>query len=280
MPVIDPISPSATPPIEEGPCNWTVDTSCCPDWATLPPQAQSNGIAWATYILWSLTGRRYGPCSVTVRPCGRRCEGWGGYMTYPVDSQSATGFPGAWMTPFVDGSGTWRNCVCPGACSCEASCQVLLPGPVAVVDEVMVDGVVLDPSAYRLDNGNILVRIDGEECWPECQDMDLANDAVGAFAVTYQRGVAVPRAGQIAAGELACEFAKACAGGECQLPGQLASLSRQGVDVQMVDPSTFLDEGLTGIANVDLWIRSVNPARLAQRPRVYSGDVNRPRFVS
>lgn len=279
MPVINPVAPAAVISPDEGPCSWTIDTACCPDWETLPPAAQSNGIAWATYILWALTGRRYGPCSVTVRPCGPKCQGFGGYMTWPVGSPGLSGAGGPWMTPFID-NGIWRNCVCAGGCSCEAACQVLLQGPVAVVDEVMVDGLILDPSAYRLDNGVILVRTDGE-CWPDCQDMSLANDAVGAFAVTYQRGTAVPRAGQIAAGELACEFAKACAGnGECQLPGQLASLSRNGVDVQMVDPSTFLDDGLTGLPNVDLWIRAVNPRRLASRPRVRSGDVRTPRFVT
>jgi len=279
MPVINPVTPAISVAPDEGPCNWALDTSCCPDWDTYLPAVQSAATTWSTYLLWALTGRRYGPCSITVRPCGRSCGG-GGYMTYPVRGSDSFGAPGTWVTPYIDGAGTWRNCVCPGACKCEATCQVALPGPVAVVDQVMVDGVVLDPSAYRLDNGSILVRIDGETCWPECQDMDLANDAVGAFAVTYQRGVAVPRAGQIAAGELACEFAKACTGsGECQLPGQLASLSRQGVDVELVDPTTFLENGLTGVANVDLWIRSVNPSRLAERSRVYSGDVRRGRFT-
>jgi hypothetical protein len=183
------------------------------------------------------------------------------------------------MFPYIDGSGVWRNCGCAGSCTCRARCEIELPGPVAVVDQVMIDGVVLDESAYRLDNGVILVRTDGE-CWPECQDMNVASDAVGAFVVTYQRGVAVPRAGQIAAGKLACEFAKACAGdADCQLPGQLASLSRLGIQVENVDPAAFLEEGLTGLPDVDLWIRSVNPARLASRPTVWSSDVKRTRFV-
>jgi len=261
-------------------CDWTLNTSCCAEWEDLAPAVQTTATAWATEILDALTGRRFSQCPVTVRPCGPRCSGFGGYMTYPVSSPAAIGAPGFWMAPFIDGSGTWRNCACPGSCTCEASCQVYLPTPVAEITEVMVDGVVLAPEAYRLDNGRILVRIDGEDCWPQCQDMDLANDAVGAFAVTYSPGELLPAAGEIAAGELACEFAKACAGsGECQLPGQLASLSRSGVEVQMVDPVTFLEDGLTGLANVDLWIRSVNPSRLAQRARVYSGDVRKPRFV-
>src|SRR5688572_4241132 len=135
----------------EGPCGWTIDTGCCEDWATYPAAVQTRATTWATHILGYLSGRRYGACEVTVRPCGRRCDGWSGYMTHPV-----VGGPGAWMSPYIDGDMTWRNCVCPGACSCEASCQVLLPGPVASVSEVMIDGAVLAPEAYRVDNGSIL----------------------------------------------------------------------------------------------------------------------------
>jgi hypothetical protein len=261
-------------------CDWTLDTSCCEEWATYEPAVQTAATEWAMGILDALTGRRFGQCPVTVRPCGRRCRNWGGYMTYPVDSPSATGAWGAWMVPYVDGTGTWRNCGCVGECSCRASQEVPLPTPAAGVDEVMVDGVVLAPATYRLDNGRILVRIDGD-AWPQCQDMDLANGEVGAFAVTYRPGEELPAAGRIAAGKLACEFAKACTGaGDCQLPGQLQSLSRNGVQVEMVDPSEVLGDGVTGVPEVDLWIRSVNPKRLASRSRVYSPDIRTPRFTS
>jgi len=277
MPVINPTAPAVVVSPDEGPCTWPIDTACCPDWSTFPPAAQSNATTWATYILWSLTGRRYGPCSVTVRPCTSRCDGFNGYMTFPVGEPGSSGSGQPWMFPFVD-NGIWRNCGCTGGCSCSAACEVPLQGPVAVIDTVLIDGVVLDPSAYRVDNDSILVRTDGA-CWPECQDMALDNDAVGAFAVTYQIGIPVPRAGQIAAGKLACEFARACAGvGECALPQQLISLSRQGVEVQVADPTTLLENGLTGIADVDLWIRAVNPGRLQSRPRVLSGDVRQPRY--
>lgn len=259
-------------------CDWTLDTSCCDGWDDFTPEQQTQATTWAMEILDALTGRRFQQCPVTVRPCGPSCRGWGGYMTFPVGSPSAVGAWGAWMIPFIDGSGTWRNCACPGSCSCEARHQVPLPTPAAAVTQVMVDGVILDPSAYRLD-GRMLVRTDGEP-WPACQDMELANDAVGAFAVTYSPGEPLPAAGSIAAGRFACEFAKLCAGvGDCQLPGQLATLTRLGVSVENVDPVTFLEDGLTGVPEVDLWIRSVNPARLAQRPRVWSSDVRRARFV-
>lgn len=255
------------------PCeDWPVDTTCCADWATYDPAVQAQAVSWATHILWALTGRQFGPCPVKLRPCRQRCQGHGGYTAYSVSGQS-------WTWPYVD-NGIWRNCGCAGACSCRASQEVLLPGPVDSVTEVMIDGLVLAPSAYRLDNGSVLVRTDGD-AWPECQDMDAANNAVGAFTVSYERGLAVPVAGRIAAGEMACQFAKACTGAEdCQLPAQLASLSRSGVQVEVADPTELLDNGLTGLPNVDLWIRSVNPARKAQRSRVLSGDIPAPRFTT
>lgn len=281
MPVIDPVTPGAVFPLEEGPCTWPVDLSCVPDWETYSASARSAAVSWAAYILWALTGRQYGPCSITVRPCGPRCSGPSGYMTFPVRSDGSSGAMGPWMVPWID-AGVWRNCGCAGGCSCAADCEIALPGPVAAVDEVTVGGVTLPASAYRLDIVRglpVLVRIDGE-CWPECQDMNANTDEPGSFAITYQRGVYVPRAGQLAAGQLAGEFAKACSGQDCALPQQLASLTRNGVEVQVVDPATFLDAGLTGLANVDMWIRAVNPLRKAQRARVYSSDFRGPRFAT
>ena len=37
MPVINPAIPAQVIPSEEGPCNWALDTSCCPDWDTYSP---------------------------------------------------------------------------------------------------------------------------------------------------------------------------------------------------------------------------------------------------
>lgn len=277
MPVINPILETGVPPAD-GPCDWLIDVTCVENWDTFPPTVQAAAQSWATYILWALTGRQFGACPVTVRPCGPKCQGPNGYLTFPVNAgASGAGFP--WMVPWID-NGVWRNCGCAGGCTCSADCEVRLLGPVAGIEEVRVDGIVLDPTAYRLDFDRatpVLVRTDGE-CWPECQDMNAGTDEVGSFAVTYLYGTAVPMSGRLAAGMLAGEFAKACAGAECALPQQLASLTRNGVDVQVVDPTSFLEDGLTGIANVDLWIRAVNPARRPQRSRVFSPDITGPRI--
>lgn len=262
------------------PCDWPINTGCCSDWDTYPPELQADATSWATEILWALTGRRFGSCPVTVRPCGGGCH-FGGYITYPVAADGNSGALGGGMIPFIDATGTWRNCVCVGACSCRPTCEVWLPGPVAEIVSVTVDGVLIDPSAYRVDDGQYLVRQDGE-CWPECQDFDLSAtgmDVDNTFVVEYQRGNVVPIAGQIAAGMLACDFAKSCTTG-CKLPGNLSSLSRQGVEITMADPTDELNAGLTGIPQVDQWIRAVNPNHLMSRSRVYSPDVNYPRVTA
>jgi hypothetical protein len=279
MPVINVVVPSPAIPDEEGPCNWPIELACAPDWASFPPGVQSAAADWAVFVLWALSGRQYGPCSITIRPCGPKCLGPNGYLTFPVNSGSTSSAGMPWMIPWID-NGVWRNCGCTGGCTCQTDCEVALPGPVAFIDEVRVDGVVIDPSAYRLDGFRgipVLVRIDGE-CWPDCQDMETDITEVGSFAITYQRGVLVPRAGQIAAGILANEFAKNCAGQDCALPQQLQSLSRNGIEVQVIDPAALLADGLTGIAAVDTWIRAVNPQRKAQRSKVYSSDLRGPRF--
>lgn len=201
-------------------------------------------------------------------------------MTYPVDSPGAAGVGTPWMTPYIGSGGVWRNCGCAGACRCRATCEARMPWPVAAIDEIMVDGLELDSSAYRLDNGNIIVRIDSE-CFPECQNLDLADTEVGTWSVTLRPGAVLPMIGSIAAGELACEFAKACSGADgCSLPEQLVSMSRNGVEIQVADPQLLLDAGLTGLPNVDLFLRAVNPAKLRQRPRVLSPDIRNPRRVT
>jgi hypothetical protein len=191
-------------------------------------------------------------------------------MTYPV---VADGIGSVW-SPFIR-DGSWFNCGCAGACSCEPRCAVWLPGPVAGVVEVVVDGVVIDPSRYRVDNRTRLVGLDGQ-CWPDCQNMNLESPDEGTFQVTYLRGKPLPMAGQIAAGLLACEFLKACQGQACGLPANISSLTRQGVQIEMVDPTDELNDGLTGIRQVDQFIRAVNPKNLLRRPRVLSPDLKQP----
>ncbi len=185
----------------------------------------------------------------------------------------SSGGAGPWMVPYVL-NGLWRNCTCNGGCSCAPSCRVDLGVPVAEVTEVKIHGLTLDPTAYQL-IGTWLARVDGGECWPSCQDPAVPDTEADTFSVTYKPGRALPIAGQIAAGALAGEFIKACSGAACALPANIASLSRQGVDVEFVSPSDVLNDGRTGIREVDLFIQAVNPGNMRMRSRVMSPDVKR-----
>lgn len=262
----------STPPPPPGPCAWPIDTTCVGDWDTFDPAVQAMATDLATFVLDAFTGHQFMQCPVTVRPCGPTCSSMGGYATWPVGGPSPSS-PNPWMIPYVV-AGQWRNCGCGGGCQCAPACRVELGGPVAEVTEVKVNGLVLDPDAYRL-VGQWLTRIDGGECWPACQDPSVPDSEEGTFSVTYRPGRLLPTAGELAAGALAGEFAKACAGGSCDLPGQLRSLTRQGVEVELVAPEEVLSAGRTGVRVTDLFIESVNPASLKRRARVFSPDLRR-----
>lgn len=279
MPVINQVDP-ATPIPVPGPCSWPIDTTCCPDWESFSAAVRARATNLATFVLDALTGRQFAQCPVNYRPCGPKCVGGGGYMTWPVGMGTVGGGAMPWMIPYVDG-GLWRNCACPGACSCAASHEIPFPTSVASIERVLIDGIELTSTAYRLDSWRgtpQLVRTDGE-AWPQCQDMDAGPEDVGSFVIVYRPGLPLPFAGQVAAGDLACEFARACAGGDCALPGQLASMTRNGVDLEMVDPTTVLESGKTGIQSVDMFVHAVNPHALAQRSRVRSPDTFRGRYT-
>jgi hypothetical protein len=245
----------------------------------------ARAIDVAGYVLWALSGRQFGVCSITVRPCRRTCLGQNPWPQWGDYSWGAT-----FVTPILSG-GQWFNvhCGCQTECSCTEVCEVRLPGPVSAVTAVKVDGVVLPgepapldpeeeppeeeppPAAYRVDDWRTLVRLDGE-CWPLCQDMDLPDTEVGTWSVTVSRGLAPPSAGVEATAELACELLKGWVGESCRLPQRLTSITRQGLSQALFDPMEFLSEGRTGLFLVDLFLMASNPARLAARPTVWSPD--------
>lgn len=250
-----------------GPCAWTISPTC-EVWADLTPEEQARATNYATYILWSRTGRQFGLCELTVRPCGRQVRP-GSMWGYVWDTAA-----GGWY-PYLDAGGTWRNCSCGlSGCGCGPRCEVWLPGPVDSVTEVIQDGVVVDPAAYKVDDRRWLVRIDGE-CWPDYADLSTDTDR---FQVTYLRGTPVPAVLTNAAEILACEFAKSMRNQECRLPGRMSSLTRQGVQVSFVDVDSVLRRGLTGVPEVDQVILAINPNGLPGRPRVMSPDIQAPRI--
>lgn len=264
-----------------GPCAWDiVFNPCCECWDSLDPGSQQRALDYATTVLWAATGKQFGSCPQTVRPCGRYCG------TSNVGLWWNDGLFGPYLPYILNGQ--WRNCWCgcgdgPGCCSCEPSQQVYLPGPVTGVTSVIQDGFLVDPSAYRVDDAKWLVRTDGG-AWPECQNFNV-DAGLGVFndntlVVTYSRGEAPPQALLDAAATLACEFAKACAGQSCRLPGRLSTVARQGVQLTFQNIDYIIDRMFTGIPEVDQIIRAYNPYGLARPMRVYSPDLPITRQVT
>jgi hypothetical protein len=241
----------------------------------LPPEEQAIWVQVASDLLYAWTNQVFGVCPVEVRPCQQGCSdaGWSTYWgrgpgwdpTFPSHGYGPRGAAPWW--PVLIG-GQWYNmtCGCAGSCSCEPTgpTVISLPGPAQSVEEVWVDGAPLPATSYRLDRKRYLIRTDGEP-WPTCQNMlaDPYNDP-GTFLVSYLKGLPVPVGGQIAVGRLACEFAKAASGEECDLPDSMVSLTRQGVAMNFQDLTQSPDRIVTGIRSIDWWVDSVaKPAAFA-----------------
>lgn len=229
------------------------DRACCDEWDSLAPELQerADALAWST--LHTLTGGQVGNCPVEVRPCiTPPCD--------PCNSWWSGWWTKGWVHPYIR-DGDWHNCICPGPrCGCEPLCEIVMPGSVAAILNVSLDGCTMPLNLFHVENGNRIVR-EGHECWPSCLDL----------RITYVPGI-VPDSGALwAAGVLACEYSKACSGAKCRLPAAVTSLSRQGVSFNLEAPA--FPGGLTGIREVDAYIYSVNPHGLTMPPMVWSPDV-------
>jgi hypothetical protein len=235
-------------------------------WDAAEADDQARAEAMAVSLLHSLTGRVFGLREQTVRPCFGPPPGYSTYAGYSGDGGRA----GAvfWPGIALGGVNVVGACGCSSSCSCVGKSEVALPGPVHSIISVMVDGVALTSAAYKVKNRRWLLRTDGRE-WPQVQNLDVDDDEVGAFTVTYLQGVAVPVAGQVGAGALAVDILKSLTGkgGVCKLPPNVTSVNREGVSMDF-DPAAYIEAGLTGVEEADSWIRTVNPGGLRRRPRV------------
>lgn len=273
---------TALPPLPDS-C-WPVDTTCVAGWDAWaidpdpdadPPYAgeprytpaqKALAVSLAGQTMRMLTGYRVGGCPITVRPCTREC--------YEV---TWTGNGAGWE-PRLE-HGTWVNIMCGHTgCGCTGAKGVYL-GQAGAVTEVRVDGLVLDPTTYRLDGGGLLVRTDGGS-WPLTQDITAPDTEPGTWSVTYVPGVVVDGAGAAAAGVLAGEYVKACAGADddCALPSGVTQIVRSGVTLSLT--SDVFPEGRTGVVVVDAYVRRWNPYALAAPSTVWSPDVTRPRTTT
>lgn len=208
-----------------------------------------EGMALASDVLFDLTGRRWpGLCDDVLRPCGYRQPGSCGCL----DSRQ---------------------------CGCRRLSEVELPGPVDAITQVRIDGAVIDPARYRVDDHRWLVYLPESDSaerqgWPCCQRIDLPATDDDTWEVTYSYGMDPPPGGVRAAAQLGCQLALACSADpsaieQCQLPERVTTVVRQGITMAVLDPWTLFAGGQTGLADVDLWINSVRIGAKSRQATVF-----------
>lgn len=266
------------------PCEWPLatsddDASCkCSPLEALAPAERTRFERMAVELLWAWTGRKYGLCEVTVRPCRAECASrystfWGPHSGDLAYQRGVAG----WLPMLF--AGEWWNVGC-GACGLSCQCgpdqarSIVLPGVASQIVSIWIGGEELPDTAYTLRDG-VLYRTDGG-VWPYCND-DIADPHTAdspAWEVTYKRGITVPMGGQIAAYHLACELAKAACNDEsCGLPSNVRSVTRQGVSIDLITTEfNEVKEGRTGIWIIDSWVASVHAPQAAPS-RVFSPDI-------
>lgn len=224
--------------------------------------ALEAGIAVASAWLFRMSGRQFsGPCDRVVRPVGR-C--WPGSLNLDgwvlLDQATGQVVPAGWAENIGGRAREWAQEVPLGFF------------PIREISEVLIDGQVLAGSAYRIDDDGWLVRTDGAS-WPITNDftLDSASDP-GTWQVSFSSGWDPPADGKIAAGVLGFEIAKSLCGSDCKLPQRVQSMSRQGVTLQVIDPTSLLDNGRFGILIVDAFLESVNPSNVPEPAMVANVD--------
>ena len=221
---------------------WPVVWACPVD--TEDPDKVSAALDAAQSILWGLSGRRYGVCTVTE--------------SYRANCSSACGLP------YKTSDGWWRN----GIADAHTCCHVLLQNkPVRAVTELVILGETQDADTYALERDYVWRK---NACFPCVDDCDDP-----AIEVTYVYGIDVPVLGQLALGEVACEILAGLSGADCRLPSNAISVSRQGVTVELGDAQTLFDQGRIGLPLADAFLRSVNPTKLVSQSMVFSPDMAR-----
>lgn len=264
---------------ERKPCGWSVNPSCCPHWEDASSELREYASNLAISVLWIKSGRQFGRCERTIRPCRMDC----------ADSFTSSG---SWVgNRWVPGHGTgwepilwggrWFNfrCGCRrDQCSCGRVCEVELPGLMPEPTQVMVDGRVLSPSTYRVDNGRWLVRTNGG-CWPDCQDVAALPTEMGTWQVRFAHGKPVPDEASFLAGILACEIVKSCSPSvnesECRLPSSVSRITRQNTTIQFENMSSLVANiNTVGIPEIDMWLVSNNPGGRTRKLTIMSPDYN------
>lgn len=220
----------------------------------------------ASYLLWAMSGRKYtGVTTVTERyTCTLRNNRMG-----PSDKTNSPVLFGGDVYNIPSGDYDEYSELVSDGLSPDA--RIKLRGrPITQVHSIRnKTGQILDPSSYYLvDHSTLHIRAGTP--WTPCN-----------VEITYSYGMPVPVVGKMAARKLAMEFAKLWSGDEtCELPQRVTSVSRQGVSYTILDNQEFIAELRTGIFEIDLFLKTVNPDNARRKAKVFSVDTPRARRYS
>lgn len=228
-------------------------------------------IAVASEVLWALSGRRW--------PGARE------------DTLRVPAEPGEWHVPWPSSLTLFT----PGrtrGCGCHSShLDPQLPGPITAVVSLKLGDTDVPAEQIVVEDRRVVRVKPGADATTDPLAVNLWVDDEGFYALwpsgacscgraagaelTVQWGTPPPEAGAAAAQQLATEIAKGLSGGNCRIAGNVTSVNRQGVSV-LLDPTTFLDKGRTGVPLVDLWLQAVNPNKLQRPPEVWFPEADAP----
>jgi hypothetical protein len=258
-----------TPELDEGDivvgCNLVADMNACygPDgttsWETLSDTQKEVVAAQAIATLNLLTAGVVANCPILLRPCSPGCR------------TENVFYDTAWR-PHINPDGVWVNgCGCYGDCGCTYVKSLDLGRAYAEVLGVSIDGVVLPETDYELVGYRYLRPAGNQTTWPVRQDLDAPITESDTFAVYARPGYMLGQFGEAALGRLICEYSKGMCGEKCALPNNVTQIVRNGVSMTL--SSGLFPDGLTGIREVDVFIKSVNPYALTTVPKVVTPDI-------
>lgn len=196
-----------------------------------------------------------GACASVIRPAGR------------CGHSGRCGCDNEWLR---NPRGGWRE---------KIDLSPMVPGRIRQIVDVQVDGVAIAPEDYRLSRGRYLVpHVDGD-LWPwPLQDLNLPDGEDGTWSVTVEHGNDPPPDLIDAAAELASQMLAHCLGGDCDLPDNATSISKDGMTLQLSVPTN----GNTGMPMVDsvLALYGCRSRRRMLDPAEPLGDVARTTLSS
>ena len=222
-----------------------------------------EAIQVASNLLWAMSGRKYtGVTVVTERyTCTLRNNRMG-----PSDRTNSPVLFGGDVYNIPSGDYDEYSELTADGLSPDARIRLRGRPVTRIISMRNKNGVVLDPSSYYLVDHST-IHIKAGTPWTPCN-----------VEITYEYGISVPTAGKMAARKLAMEFARLWSGDEmCELPQRVTSVSRQGVSYTILDNQEFIDELRTGLYEIDLFLKTVNPDNARRKSKVFSVDTPRAR---